>query len=366
MKATFLLSKDPSFESTGDMTMASLVMSLASQAMSVNVICLSGRPHSREDGHVRVAKPAPKPTSLVINSVRRRQSLVHTRFALPELTRALDACDTDMVVADHSYMAEAVMASRRYRPSEVLAVNTVVPEALVWKATRGVVGRLDARRIVRDEIKIARNARTLATYDRSETEFYQSLGIRRSHWLDLTLPPRAQIPVSDTDRRLVFVGDRRWGPNQEAFELILRWWPQISAGIAGAELFIVGAADPAAPTPSLPDGVTDVGFVDDLDGFLATCRALLAPIQTGGGVRVKILDAASRGLPVVGTTAAVGSLSEVLGVHVFDDKDRFIAQARQYLANKADATSAGDALYERNHSRWTDEVPHRSVARWLT
>ena len=35
---------------------------------------------------------------------------------------------------------------------------------------------------------------------------------------------------------------------------------------------------------------------------------MIAPIKTGGGVRVKILDSIRMGLPVIGTTAAIGSL----------------------------------------------------------
>ena len=82
---------------------------------------------------------------------------------------------------------------------------------------------------------------------------------------------------------------------------------RIAAGIPGAELCVIGNKKPGAADPVLPAGVRDLGFVADLQEFLGTCRAMVAPIKTGGGVRVKILDSLRMGLPVVGTSAAIGS-----------------------------------------------------------
>ena len=59
-------------------------------------------------------------------------------------------------------------------------------------------------------------------------------------------------------------------------------WPDIARGIEGAELAIVGAADPNAERPALPDGVTDYGFVDDLDDQVRRTIAAGATIQGRG------------------------------------------------------------------------------------
>ena len=105
----------------------------------------------------------------------------------------------------------------------------------------------------------------------------------------------------------------------------------------------------------------DLGFVDDLQEFLGTCRALIAPVATGGGVRVKILDAASKGLPVVGTSAAVGSLDSIFELPTFDDKEQFVAECRRYLLDRTAAVKAGERIYELNTARWHDRIPHSTV-----
>ena len=369
MKAVFLLAKDPVHESTGDLTMARLVMELARESVEVGVLCLSTRPDTGRPDIIRVPKHTPNPLALARASVRSHRSLVHTRFTSDALVAAIECTEADIFVADHSYMAESFLASSRARTrrrgNPILAVNTVVSETLVWKATRGSIGLVDAHRILRDELRVARNAYSVGTYDEEEAGFYADHGVRRTHWLDLTLPPAKQVDIASSGPRLVFMGDRAWPPNREAFRLLMEWWPDIARGIRGAELRIIGSPGADGPSSALPAGVDDLGFVEDLDDFLDSCRAMIAPIRTGGGVRVKILDAARRGLPVVGTAAAVGSLGPVLDVDVCHDKSAFVERCRRYLLDRQAAVDDGDALYRRNADRWAIGAPHRAVQDWL-
>jgi hypothetical protein len=369
MKTTFLLSKDPGRQPTGDSTMAALLIELARESYETDMICLSPQPDRNCTGYRRLLKPQPRAGSLAYQSIKWRRSLVHTRFVTDELIDAIDVADTDVFVAIHSYMAEAVLRSRRYRATpeaaSMLAVSTEVPEGPVWRATRGLVGLLESHRIARDEIRVARHAYTVGAYDQDEANFYADIGIPRAHWLDVTLPPAPRVNVAESGPRLVFLGNRTFAPNQQAFETTLRWWPRIAAGIQGAHLCIVGPSPTGATTAPLPDGVYDLGFVDDLAGFLGTCRALVAPVGTGGGVRVKILDAASRGLPVVSTSAGVGSLGAVLSLESFDGEQAVVEQCRRYLLDPSTAAVDGGALYEKNAARWHEGKPHVAVQDWL-
>jgi glycosyltransferase involved in cell wall biosynthesis len=50
------------------------------------------------------------------------------------------------------------------------------------------------------------------------------------------------------------------------------------------------------------------GYVADLDALFATTTAMLAPLRYGTGVKVKVLEALARGLPVVGTARAFSGI----------------------------------------------------------
>jgi glycosyltransferase involved in cell wall biosynthesis len=163
----------------------------------------------------------------------------------------------------------------------------------------------------------------------------------------------------------VLLGNRTWGPNAQAAATMVSWWPRIADGIPGAELWLVGprGGDGTAP---LPYNVTDLGRVDDVDATLVQCRALVAPVSVGGGVRVKVLEAAARGLPVVCTGAAVGSIESSLGIAAARAVDTFVARCRSLLSDAARAAEEGARLHAANAQRWTDRVGHDAVHTWLS
>jgi polysaccharide biosynthesis protein PslH len=371
-RVTFLLSKDPVTERGGDLDTSRIVMRLAAEAFDVSAICLSSAAPGSEIVDLvpgglpltRVQKSPVVPRRLLSDSIRSRRSIVHVRFDLDSLLPAIEASDADIFVAEHSYMAETFMRTSHFG-MKGLIVNTINTESQVWRATHGLLGRLEWRRILRDELRIARAAHAVGVYDVDEADFYHQHGVHGARWLDLTAPPSHRLDLSATPPRLVHLGTRDWPPNQEGFLRALELWPQISAGIPGAELCVVGAKKPGATDPTYPPGVRDLGFVEDLDAVLGTCRALMAPIRTGGGLRAKLLDAASRGLPVVATTPAIGSLGPLLGLRAHDTDESFVGECRRLLLDRDAACSAGSQLYERNRQHWARGRPRHSVEKLL-
>jgi polysaccharide biosynthesis protein PslH len=371
-KVTFMLSKDPKTQQGGDIELSRVVMRLAAEAFDVSAICLS---HERPGFMItdvvegglpltRVPKGPVRPARLLIDSLRKRRSVVHVRFDIDELLKVIENSDADVFVAEHSYMAETFLRSSRFGATG-LVINTINTESQVWLASRGVLGRMEGPRLLRDEIRTGRAADAVGCYEIEEAQMYQQNGVRGARWLEVTLPPIAQVDVSSTPRRLVFVGSRDWPPNQEGFLHALRLWPRIADGIPDAELHVVGAKKTGVKDPVYPDGVRDFGFVDDLTAFLGGCRALMAPIKTGGGVRVKLLDSIRMGLPVVGTTPAVGSLKDLFELPTYDDDESFIVECRRFLLDRDAAVSAGNKLYEFNTALWLERRPQHAVEELL-
>jgi polysaccharide biosynthesis protein PslH len=367
-KVAFLVSKDPVTEHGGDVALARVVLRLAAAGFDTRAICYSHEPPGAvmtdvaEGGLplLRLVQHPVKRAPLLTDSLKRRRSLVHVRFDTDELLDAINASDDDVFFCEHSYMAESFIRSDHYG-KKGFVINTVNTESQVWLSTRGALGRVEAPRLLRDELRVAKLADAIGCYEIEEAEMYRSHGVSGARFMDVTLPPAEQIDISATPRRLVFLGGRDWPPNQEAFLIALRLWPRISEGIPDAELCVIGAKKTGSTDPVYPDRARDLGFVDDLPGFLKTCRALFAPIKTGGGVRVKLLDAASQGLPVVGTGPAVGSLRTVFGMTTFDDDEALVAECRRMLLDRDAAVAAGNQLYEVNWRHWEEKKPYRAV-----
>lgn len=369
-RVTFLLAKDPVADHGGDIELSRVAMRLAAESFDVSAISLS-----RESGSgtfdvvpgglelTRVPKGTVDKASVLVGSLAKMRSLVHVRFDTAPLRQAIEnAPAPDVYVAEHSYMAESLLRTRRIGDANFV-INTINTESQVWLSTRGALGRIEAPRLLRDELRVARKAAAVGCYEIEEAQMYRDEGIPGARFMEVTLPPKTQIDVSSSPRRLVFMGIRDWPPNQEAFLIALRLWPRISAGIPDAELCIIGAKKPGATDPVYPAGVRDLGFVDDLSEFLSSCRALMAPIRTGGGVRVKVLDAISLGLPVIGTAEANGSLPELFSeLPVYDEEEAFVQRCRELLLDRDAAVDAGNRLYEANRAHWQQGRPRQAVA----
>jgi hypothetical protein len=365
VRLCFLLAKDPTTEQVGDTAMMNVLLELARREHEVSVICWSQRPAlGDEDGMVRLAKPPVAPVPLAARAVRRRRSLLHARYDHPALRAAIDASTADAYVAVHLYMAEPFLRSSR-RGAPMYVVN-VVPEGPMWTETRGWIGRQQAPVVRRDEERVIRAAQAVGSYDASDALAAAALGARRSVWLELTLPPLEPMDVRVTPPRLAVLGDRTWAPNERAWRRMVDLWPAIRAGLPEAELVAIGQPAGSGRIGPLPEGVTDLGFVDDLHAVLRGCRALAAPIDVGGGVRVKLLEAASLGLPVVATPAAAGSLPELLGIEPAADDLGFVSACRRLLSAPEFAASQGAQLHAANVAHWGSGRPAASVADFLT
>jgi glycosyltransferase involved in cell wall biosynthesis len=81
-------------------------------------------------------------------------------------------------------------------------------------------------------------------------------------------------------------------------------WPLVSHATPEAVLTVIGK-EPPKELISLGEespGVEVYGYVDDPTPLLQETAAFIVPLHAGGGMRVKIVDAWSWGLPIVSTT----------------------------------------------------------------
>jgi hypothetical protein len=136
-----------------------------------------------------------------------------------------------------------------------------------------------------------------------------------------------------------------WAPNREAARQVQQFWPSIRAAVPTARLLMVGRG---TENTRGGEGVERLGFVENIDAIWGSVGILLAPVPVGGGVRVKILDAARRGVPVVANRAAIGSVDEYLPVSPALDEPRLIQFASELLADRSRRQRAGSALFEAN------------------
>lgn len=136
---------------------------------------------------------------------------------------------------------------------------------------------------------------------------------------------------SDLSERpvMLMVGNYNFGPNIEAVEYyMLNIFPAIKKSCPQAEIWFVGGGSELLDCYKAVAGVKVFGFVEDLKSIYQQARVVICPVRRGSGTRVKLVEAAMFGVPIVTTTIGAEGLGMVNGKHaIFSDTPRDFSAA---------------------------------------
>lgn len=144
------------------------------------------------------------------------------------------------------------------------------------------------------------------------------------------MPPFLGIPENpqrnfDGHPQFVYLGSLKYPPNEiglleffdKGLELAIKNIPEMEIIIVGkgASQRLIDAVD------AWNGRVKLVGFVEDLSPLFSNCCCLLLPMVLGTGVKLKALEAMSRGVPMVSTQMGVDSIPVSHGKECFIEND---------------------------------------------
>jgi glycosyltransferase involved in cell wall biosynthesis len=175
--------------------------------------------------------------------------------------------------------------------------------------------------------------------------------------LPLLKPPAEQARRFDGTPTFVFLGGLDFPPNRDGLTWFLRTCrDQVLHAIPDFRLLLVGRGSdtPLPEAAAWADHIQPLGWVDNLDHILLSAAGLLSPLRIGSGIKIKVLEALARGLPVVATRHGV------LGLDVGADDGCLIADTpadlARHLAEAADPvrnrtlSAAAAASWQRSYA----------------
>jgi glycosyltransferase involved in cell wall biosynthesis len=243
------------------------------------------------------------------------------------IDRILDADSFDAVQVEYSFLAPAAAHARRHPSRPVVLLNThevaSLPRERELKRARDPITRTRVKKELDRWIEFERTLpeaadRVLCVTERDRQRLaglvdsedrlttvplgYDLQGLEGAHTAQ-TVPPR-----------LLFVGSFGHLPNaigarilvDEIMPLIHTIRPEIGLDIVGRspEAHLVDAAERSGGRIAVH------GFVPELDPLWAQSAMFLAPLFTGGGIKIKVLEAMARGACIVSTPIGVEGIDE--------------------------------------------------------
>jgi glycosyltransferase involved in cell wall biosynthesis len=173
-------------------------------------------------------------------------------------------------------------------------------------------------------------------------------------------PETSPPPWSERDARtLLFVGDYGRKPNRRiAHRILIDLLPALRRRLPGLELILAGARMPKGlRNVARREGAQVPGYLPSLDGLYRRATLLLAPIDVGGGLHIKMVEAMTHGLPVLTTSTGNDGLGAEPGrsVWIADGDEALVEGCARLLGDGALAEGLGAAGREHVLTRFGAE-----------
>jgi len=180
----------------------------------------------------------------------------------------------------------------------------------------------------------------ITNYELRMTNRNSQFAIRNSNIIPICVDPddRSLVQRVANPRAVLSLGTMFWPPNVEGVLWFAREvFPRVLARVPDARFVIIGKNPPASVrslAATLPN-VEITGYVPDPTPYLAETAAFVVPLNAGGGMRVKIVDAWGWGLPIVSTTIGAEGIDVRDGENILlgDTPEAFAAAVIRLLEN---------------------------------
>ncbi|MEO8256569.1 MAG: glycosyltransferase family 4 protein [Acidobacteriota bacterium] len=191
----------------------------------------------------------------------------------------------------------------------------------------------EAALIARMEQRAVALADTILAVSADDASYFTGIGAKRvvvvPNGVDCDAYERLPAGARTGPPTILYVGSLTWPPNVSAARfLAAEVLPLVRRRLPDARVVIVGK-DPDPDLMALAratDGVDIAGHVPDVAAYFRSAHVLAVPLESGGGTRLKILEAFGAGLPVISTPVGCEGIAANDGEHlVIADRRDFAA-----------------------------------------
>lgn len=295
-----------------------------------------------------------RPLGLMANFLFSREAYIAERFRIrafrDELHALLTQEDFDIIQLEGPYPGLYLDLLRQLSRARItLRAHNV--EHLIWERKalhdasplrRWYLHNM-ARRLRDFELDLARKVDILLPISDPDASYFRKKGIRVPSF---TLPAglcMSEYPFSPLpeEENIFFIGALDWLPNQEG----LNWFLQKVFNLLlnerpGLEFHVAGRNAPGDFERRLQHpNIIYHGEVENAREFITSHRIMVAPLLTGSGIRIKILEGMALGRPVLTTPAGIEGIPAVNKQHVLveDDPEHFASALNKLLAQRDEA-----------------------------
>ncbi len=148
----------------------------------------------------------------------------------------------------------------------------------------------------------------------------------------------------EPEHALFHIGSMNWMPNIEGIQWFLQEvWPMISEALPDVKLYLAGREMPEWAWQLNLKNVEVVGEVPDAYEFMKSKTISIAPLFSGSGIRIKIIESMALGRAVISTTIGAEGINYTNNENILiaDDKQSFFEAVKVLYEDKQKAKETG-------------------------
>ncbi len=238
----------------------------------------------------------------------------------------------DLVILESIFLSPYIETIRKSSRAKIL-IRTHNVEYTLWeqqaKKTSSIIKKWYLKKLAKDlkkaELEALQKVDLVATITDEDEHNFRQAGITTSIFtLPVTLKP-STLPINSISCKICFIGAMNWQPNREALNwLIDEIFPILKHKIPNIELHIAGSFIGDLLQENKDEAIVVHGFVNDSTTFLTSHGILVLPIKSGSGVRIKLLEAMSLGVPCITTSKGAEGIRNKDAVFIAETTEAFI------------------------------------------
>lgn len=272
-----------------------------------------------------------------------------TNFLLmyPILTNLLKQESFDHIILEDLSLVNLAGTIRRYQPEASISYDAynVNTRLAISALQTGAITRNHFDKIEKAESNLSSSVSNVITC--SEKDLEDLIKMNKGRLTGTVIPNGVTIkplPINmgvnqEQANTILFCGSLDYLPNIEG----LSWfyestWPIIRKINTQAKLTVVGSGKPDVKLAALQkdESVLFAGRVPDVAPYYQEATVSIVPLLSGSGTRLKILEAMSKGVPIVSTTIGAEGIEYTNGQEllVADEPQQFAEQVLSLLQLK--------------------------------
>lgn len=271
----------------------------------------------------------------------------HTTLNLRRQFDAILRCQQyDYIIISYAYWADFI----RDNPLVGKAVTIIDTHDLLASQHQHDTG-FDKGAALGDELRRLAQFNQVWAISPEETYFFSQFLKEKVKYIPMIMT--APAPVKETvekDVDLIYVASDNPHNLRSAAWFFKEVYPLLPTNIRICAIGVITAHI----SKDYPN-VTLIPFVDDLDAYYRRARVALCPMLTGTGVKVKVVEAMSHGLPVICSERGLDGLPDKTGNGCLsaNDPETFAANIQRVLSDKAlyeQLSRQGQAYFQQHFS----------------